>query len=498
MGGLRFHVETLQWLEELRELLARRSDVAQNGPSSEQGQEWLARVSAVLWQIDVALATQFDQWGRALQLNLPSYTTEPIWNQVILSIRSVIVRLERETHAAATNLDAVTRLRSREAFTRDLDRFVGECREARVPLALIVLDIDSFKRINDELGHDVGDQALSAVAGEMSKIVRGKGGAYRYGGEELMVILQNASLQEALPVAERIRAGIEALRLEPIGRQITVSAGVAEFPSNAPDTASLFREADQAMYRAKHAGRNRVVAASDPGLKAAQRAGRSPENEEVFQSWAGLARASNSRGYWLSVVVGFAGDAASFETSEKRVLVETVASAFGLPSGELEISGDREQIDIAYPKQSPDKDFIARFNRCGVASVQEVGVERAIPAQWVLSKAYSALRCLRDERVISVFPHRTNIDLIICLSNWPESGVDPQDLVPPPVKAFPGNLRGRILCEPYLMVADSDPLVIVAQFGFAMLGESGLWDYEEPLKRLTDSREDFRQYLEQE
>ena len=119
-----------------------------------------------------------------------------------------------------------------------------------MPLALAVIDIDRFKSVNDDHGHDVGDVILKGVAARIREAVEGKGRAYRYGGEEIVAILPNMTLEEALPVAERIRSSVETTRFESLLRAITVSIGLAAFPQHGGDPQALFRAADQALFSA--------------------------------------------------------------------------------------------------------------------------------------------------------------------------------------------------------------------------------------------------------
>lgn len=130
-------------------------------------------------------------------------------------------------------------------------------------LSLIMVDIDHFKKVNDTHGHVTGDKVLKGVAEILKKKVRG-GSAYRYGGEEMAVLLPKADLDGACQVAERLRAAIEAHKIA--GVKVTASFGVAQYEVGLADPPSFVEKADQALYRAKESGRNRVVAAPRPAL----------------------------------------------------------------------------------------------------------------------------------------------------------------------------------------------------------------------------------------
>ncbi|MEW6066213.1 hypothetical protein P378_03190 [Desulforamulus profundi] len=115
-----------------------------------------------------------------------------------------------------------------------------------------------FKKINDRFGHQVGDQVLARVAEVMKQTVRKGDSVARYGGEEFVLTLPGADKQAAFEVAEKIRQAVENVTWNG-SLKVTVSAGVASFPGDGQDPAELLRHADQALYRAKAGGRNRVL-----------------------------------------------------------------------------------------------------------------------------------------------------------------------------------------------------------------------------------------------
>jgi len=165
--------------------------------------------------------------------------------------------LEKQRQAAST--DPLTGLYNRRA----MDHHLNELWAAPIdgPLAILMLDIDYFKRINDNYGHLTGDHALCQVAATLCRCIRSEDCAFRYGGEEFLVLLPNTSLDGAISLAESIRGRIEALHLTfPRNWRvpITVSVGVAT-RKDQDDPVSLFERADRALYEAKHRGRNQVV-----------------------------------------------------------------------------------------------------------------------------------------------------------------------------------------------------------------------------------------------
>jgi diguanylate cyclase (GGDEF)-like protein len=145
-----------------------------------------------------------------------------------------------------------------QALRRELQRARRHARAA----ALVMLDLDDFKRVNDTRGHPVGDRVLVTVATLVRGCLREIDTAARYGGEEFALLLPETSRAGAVVVAERIRDKAERhFARRRGGPRVTLSGGVATFPDDASDAEGLIRRADQALYRAKAAGKNRVLAA---------------------------------------------------------------------------------------------------------------------------------------------------------------------------------------------------------------------------------------------
>ena len=151
----------------------------------------------------------------------------------------------------------------RAAFDRDLTRACGEASTLR-PVALVMVDIDHFKKVNDTCGHQGGDRVLVGVAQALRAVVGRKGRGYRYGGEELAAILPDFTRSEAVATAERFRAAVETRDWNDAGfpeLRVTVSVGISECPSPDPNAEALLATADTALYAAKRGGRNRVEVA---------------------------------------------------------------------------------------------------------------------------------------------------------------------------------------------------------------------------------------------
>ena len=163
-----------------------------------------------------------------------------------------------EKHATT---DALTGLGNRHAMEEAFPREVRRCAQSEQPVSLIMIDVDHFKSFNDKFGHVAGDRALSAVANILRKQFRPRDMLVRYGGDEFAVLLPGISGEEALSIAERVRASVsgdtEASDDSLIQIPVRISMGVAELrPEHGFET--LLREADAALYRAKNAGRNTV------------------------------------------------------------------------------------------------------------------------------------------------------------------------------------------------------------------------------------------------
>lgn len=173
------------------------------------------------------------------------------------------VRGEREVFRHAASVDALTSLPNRGA----LEGALREKVDGGEPFAVLFVDLDHFKTINDRFGHSAGDEVLRSVAHTLAAAMRAGDWCGRYGGEEFVVLLARVGEKAARGVAERLREAVTRLSFPLDGeeRRITASVGVAVFePQNPVPLADLVHRADQAMYEAKRRGRNLVVCDGEP------------------------------------------------------------------------------------------------------------------------------------------------------------------------------------------------------------------------------------------
>lgn len=177
-----------------------------------------------------------------------------------VAVKIDLGQAHEEINRLAT-IDGLTDLHNHRAFQNGLEVMLDREKRRNGSLSLLLCDIDHFKKINDHHGHPFGDKVLKEVAGILRRAARSVDLAARYGGEEFALVLEGSGEQGGLQMGERIRQEIENLMLPsengPV--QITLSLGLAVYPEHGEDKELLISRADQALYRAKKQGRNRVV-----------------------------------------------------------------------------------------------------------------------------------------------------------------------------------------------------------------------------------------------
>ena len=210
---------------------------------------------------------------QALEMGVNDYLTRPVdKNELVARVRTQLRKkryADRLRHNVQLSLemaitDQLTGLHNRRYMSRHLDTLLGNAKKNGRPLAFVIMDIDFFKQVNDTHGHDIGDEVLKEFAARINANVRGIDLACRYGGEEFVVAMPDTDLAFACNIAERLRQSIETTPVKisraPGALNITISIGIAKAEGENDTAEALLHRADQALYRAKRTGRNKVVA----------------------------------------------------------------------------------------------------------------------------------------------------------------------------------------------------------------------------------------------
>jgi diguanylate cyclase (GGDEF)-like protein len=267
--------------------------------------------------------------------------------------------------------DPLTGMRNRRALSEDLPRLDALRDEPGGSFALALCDVDCFKAYNDCLGHLAGDQALRALAARVRGALRAGDAAYRFGGEELLLVLSGTGAKEAMAAAERVRAAVADAALphpEGIDGILTVSIGVA---AGGGDCGTLLAQADAALYEAKRAGRNRVVAARDgaaplvpPRARAGLEEGPVPRHLRSMLAISRAAAAGRGVAPVLEALAETIRSELSFQVVAVNLLDET--------RGELRVAvvlGDQEARDTLLGTVNPWSDWEplmdSEHQRCG-------------------------------------------------------------------------------------------------------------------------------------
>jgi two-component system cell cycle response regulator len=212
---------------------------------------------------------------RGLEIGVNDYLTRPVDKNELMARARTQVRRRRYTDHLRDNVqhsieaaitDGLTGLHNRRYMESHLQTLAEQATTRSKPLALMILDIDHFKSINDNHGHDCGDDVLREFAVRIRKSIRGIDLACRYGGEEFVIVMPETDMHVASMVAERLRRSIagEPFAIDRGNKRIgvTISIGLATLERKGEPIADVLKRADVALYRAKHDGRNRVVSAA--------------------------------------------------------------------------------------------------------------------------------------------------------------------------------------------------------------------------------------------
>lgn len=207
---------------------------------------------------------------RGLEQGASDYLTKPFDAgelvarvRVQLKVKSLQDELKRSNDMLRTLsiTDPLTHLHNRRHLMEMVEKEFQRASRKGAHLSLIILDIDYFKKVNDTYGHQEGDRVLTILADIVRRRLRSYDLAARYGGEEFVLLLPETPVPEAMAIAERLRLEVQEHIFDGSlqGQVLTISLGVATYPSSRIESIdSLFRQADEALYRAKQSGRNRV------------------------------------------------------------------------------------------------------------------------------------------------------------------------------------------------------------------------------------------------
>lgn len=222
----------------------------------------LFTLGASVGLIELAWGRDVDGWAPELPM------VKTVADKIGLAVGNLRLREELRRQAL---VDALTGLNNRRWFDLDWKARVARHTRGGGGFALLLIDVDHFKSVNDRFGHDAGDRVLCEIGKALRRTARDGDAVARFGGEEFAMLLSTTVPREALAAGERVRRAVGALQI-PLGEgeppAITVSIGVAVYPANGADETEMFQRADEALYEAKHQGRNQVRLAAPRTLRA--------------------------------------------------------------------------------------------------------------------------------------------------------------------------------------------------------------------------------------
>lgn len=266
-----------------------------------QGQTFsFTEIQPFLNNLKVPLVSQYEFGGKKNQLYGENYqsllvgaiitdeTIDEIWGIVCLMdkemrggvkafsnhdetmLKNIVFNVSKDLKGAhlfeLATIDGLSKLYVRRYFERRMEEEIKRSQRHKFEMGLLIIDIDHFKRFNDNYGHLIGDEVIQIVSRDIKSTVRQEVDLVgRYGGEEIVVLLPQTDLENAHIVAERVRKGIAQLQIPSLpDTRVTVSIGIATFPNNGTEIKTLMQFADEGLYKAKESGRNKVCVAQVP------------------------------------------------------------------------------------------------------------------------------------------------------------------------------------------------------------------------------------------
>jgi diguanylate cyclase (GGDEF)-like protein/putative nucleotidyltransferase with HDIG domain len=310
----------------------------------------------------------------------------PLLSAALVGPLLAIALYQRSTYRALRAMrlaltDPLTGLGNHRHFHDRLERELIEAERDGVPFSLCLVDVDDFKRVNDLFGHPAGDRVLSRLATNL----RQNGEAFRLGGDEFALLLPAYDENQAVATASAIIDRISQLRLDHVG-SVTVSAGIATFPSQAPDRGELIRLADSALYWAKENGKNRVHVYRPDVVELAElrRLAAGPDRAARFRAAASLAKAVDLRDTYTGS-----------HSARVAELAARVAARLGLDQEHIELSrlaGSLHDLGkLAIPEEilrkpgpltGPERLVLERHPQIGFRMLDSLGIDPV--ADWIL------------------------------------------------------------------------------------------------------------------
>ena len=239
-------------------------DLDLRGIGADELMDSLARVPDGVFVLLIGVAaTTMARRSEAIALGAFDYFQMPAELSLLVARTAQLVALRQKIGRlrAEADRDYLTGLANRRRFRTALGQELERWRRYSVPCALVLVDIDHLKKINDKHGHSAGDRVIRHIASSLLELSRDNDTAARLGGEEFALLLAGVNNEKALAAAERLRHVVSAMPVEDIGT-VTISLGVAACPSHAHTERTLYAASDAALYTAKRDGRNRTAVAS--------------------------------------------------------------------------------------------------------------------------------------------------------------------------------------------------------------------------------------------